>query len=136
MQYICEKSAKELIHNKDLSNKYDMKIVDLYELNPADVPYDLIRDGDTVVIQDDDLSIDVTVRVRSKKWNVFEPQEADIEVDNVKNTLARKLRIKGRERKKEILLQAQNRGQIKNSRTLEAFALVISTQQTQRQQES
>ncbi len=129
---LWDRSFDALQNFKDISNEYLVNLVDLFEADPDNYPYDLILVGDTVTIQDDDLSIDVAVRVQSKRWNVFEPQEAKIEVNNLPKPLTRQARSQKQFEKRNDLQLAQLRGFIREGRILEASGLIIGQQETAR----
>ena len=129
---IWDRSFDSLQELKDIKNKYTVSLIDLFEVDPDNYPYDLIVTGDTVTVQDDELSIDISTRVKSKRWNVFEPKEATVELDNFSNRFSRRSSDNKRTERENNLQLTQNLGLIKNARTLEAIAPVISIQKITR----
>ena len=131
---IWDRSFDTLQKIKDIKNKYTVSLVDLFEVDPDNYPYDLIVTGDTVTVQDDDLSIDISARVKSKRWNVFEPQEAILEIDNFSDRFSRLSTDNKKTGRGNTLQLTQNLGLIKNARTLEKVQPVISIQKITRLQ--
>ncbi len=71
--------------------QYVIGIADLYEGDRKVYQYDQFEIGDTVTVQDDELGIDITARVRRKEWNIFDPWDAKVQLDNFADKLGRSL---------------------------------------------
>lgn len=66
---------------------YAVGVADLYEGNRESYKYDQFSIGDTVTVEDSELGIDVDVRIVRKSWNIYDPWEARIEIDNLVDRL-------------------------------------------------
>ncbi len=85
-----------LQENKAPKTKYVINAVDLYEMDPDAFQYDKIEVGDTILVQDDELGIDISARVQSKKLDLLEPWKTEYEIDNFADRLPKTLRNEAR----------------------------------------
>lgn len=85
-----------LQENKTPKTKYIINAVDLYEMDPDAFQYDKIEVGDTILVQDDELGIDISARVQSKKMDLLEPWKTEYEIENFVDRLPKTLRNEAR----------------------------------------
>ena len=85
-----------LQENKTPKTKYIINAVDLYEMDPDAFQYDKIEVGDTILVQDDELGIDISARVQSKKIDLLEPWKTEYEIENFVDRLPKTLRNEAR----------------------------------------
>ena len=85
-----------LQENKAPKTKYVINALDLYEMDPDAFQYDKIEVGDTILVQDDELGIDISARVQSKKVDLLEPWKTEYEIDNFEDRLPKTLRNEAR----------------------------------------
>ncbi|MCH8272728.1 MAG: phage tail protein [Candidatus Marinimicrobia bacterium] len=111
---------------KNRKIKYTVSAIDLYEADPDGYPYDRLEVGDTITLQDDELGIDTTVRIQSKRWSVLEPWEAEFEIDNFTDRLPRRLKNEIKDRRKIDIYLANLMGRRVDDRRLEEVALVVN----------
>ena len=111
---------------KNLKIKYTVSAIDLYEADPDGYPYDRLEVGDTITLQDDELGIDITARIQSKRWNVLEPWEAEFEIDNFSDRLPRRLKKEIKNQKKIDTHIANLMGRRVDDRQLEQVALIVN----------
>jgi len=66
------------------------------EALPDAFKYDKIEVGDTILVRDDELGKDISVRVQSKKLDLLEPWKTEYEIDNIADRLPKTLRNEAR----------------------------------------
>ena len=75
------------------------------------------------------IGIDITARIRSKRWNVLEPWDAEFEIDNFIDRLPRRLK-NDRKIRKEFDIKVSNlMGRRVNDRQLEEATLVVNVRE-------
>lgn len=85
---VCEKkqlwneSFDKLQSVADARVTYSCQFADLYRIDPASYPFSEIGLGDTVTIVDDELDINVSVKVVEQRDNVFEPEKLESVISN------------------------------------------------------
>ena len=114
---------------KNAKVKYTVSAIDLYEADPDGYPYDKLEVGDTITLQDDELGIDITARIQSKRWNVLEPWDAEFEIDNFSDRFPRRLKKESKNRKKTDTYIADLMGRRVDDRQLEEVALVVNVRE-------
>ncbi|TFB11583.1 hypothetical protein E3V36_01080 [Candidatus Marinimicrobia bacterium MT.SAG.2] len=82
-------------------------------------------------MQDDELGIDITARIRSKRWNVLEPRDAEFEIDNFIDRLPRRLKNDRKNRKNLDTNLSNLMGRRVDDRQLEEVTLVVNVRENQ-----
>jgi len=88
---LWDESFDQLQLHKAIRNKYITGVVDLFEANPIDYPYDQLSLGDTVTVQDDELGIDIDARIRMKNTDLLQSWNTKLEIDNSREKLSKQL---------------------------------------------
>ena len=115
--------------NKTPRSKYAVSAIDLFEADPDSYPYDKLEVGDTITLQDDELGIDITARIQSKRWNVLEPWDAEFEIDNFIDRLPRRLKNDRKNRKNIDTNLSNLMGRRVDDRQLEELTLVVNVRE-------
>ena len=126
---LWDRGFDALQSNKDPKSKYKVSILDLFEADPDGYPYDRLEVGDTIRLQDDELGIDVQARIKSKRWNVLEPWDAELEIDRHTDRLPRRIKMENQKRKRLDINVADLMGRRVDDRKFEDPTLIINVRQ-------
>ena len=127
---LWDRGFDALQSNKDPKSRYKVSILDLFESDPDDYPYDRLEVGDTITLQDDELGIDVQARIRSKRWNVLEPWDAELEIDSHTDRLPRRIKKENRKRRRLDINVADLMGRRVDDRKFEDPTLVVNVRKS------
>lgn len=83
---LYDESLNHLNKVKDAIVTYDIDLFNLYELNRGELAEEDFNEGDLVRIVDIDLGLDSKFQVVRKEYDLFNPQEAKILLENKRNT--------------------------------------------------
>ena len=126
---LWDRGFDALQSNKDPKLKYKVSILDLFEADPDGYPYDRLEVGDTIRLQDDELGINVQARIKSKRWNVLEPWDAELEIDRHTDRLPRRIKMENQKRKRLDINVADLMGRRVDDRKFEDPTLIINVRQ-------
>lgn len=117
----------ELQKFKNTKNKYTVSIVDLFQADPDSFPYDQLEIGDTVTVQDDELGIDITARIQKKTFDIVEPYNASLEIDNFRERISKTIRSETIKNKRERRKLALLKGKTDNDKQTSGSDLRVSS---------
>lgn len=115
---LWDQAVDNLRQNNSPRKTYAVGVADLYEGDREVYQYEQFEIGDTITIEDSELGINVTARVQRKEWDIFNPWDAKIQIDNFNDKIGRTLRANEKTVNKEVRFAGIQSGRFSGERII------------------